>query len=186
MKLKSLLDVILNSRSGDITVLNRVIYVGTMETGKTTADIEAYHRKLATVSGLFEDQMRGILLHFANDTVMRLLEGPSTGVRDYVEQLRLDVTKPILHDSIKILLPTEDIDGYGFPMWTCKQLNLPRPDGDMAEKDPIAPHVFRLYAGLIEMGKDLLAKSGGERTDALDDMRNLYHEKLPGNEIIGS
>merc|ERR1711998_246706 len=186
MKLKSLLDVILSSRSGDITVLNRIIYVGTVESGKTTQDIEAYHRKVATLSGLFEDQMRGVLLHFANDVILHLLEGPSHAVRDYMEQVRSDVAKPLVHESIKILLSTEDIDNYCFPMWACKPLNLPRPDGDMDKKDAIAPHVFRTYMGLLEMGKDLSTKEGAGVTEALDDMRSTYHEKLPGNELVGS
>lgn len=42
---------------------------------------------------------------------------------------------------------------YGFPMWACKTLNLPRPDGDMDPKEAIAPHVYRMYVNLLEMGK---------------------------------
>merc|ERR1711907_323504 len=187
MKLQSLLDVILSSRSGDINVINRVIYVGTLETGKTTQDIEDYHRKLATLSGFMsDDQMRGILLHFSNDNVLHLLEGPAAPVNNFLSHLRGDHQKPLLHDSIRVLLSTEDIDGYGFPIWACKALNLPRPDGDMDKKDAIAPHIYKTYVNLLEVGKQLLAMGDGELTDALENLRGNYHEKLPGNELVGS
>merc|ERR1712010_299096 len=71
-------------------------------------------------------------------------------------------------------------------MWACKALNLPRPDGDMDRKDPIAPHIYRLYVNLLEMGKMLQALGGGELADALENLRSNYHEKLPGNELVGS
>jgi len=45
------------------------------------------------------------------------------------------------------------LSSYGFPMWACKTLNLPRPDGDMDAKEAIAPHVYRMYVNLLDMGK---------------------------------
>lgn len=187
MKLQSLLDVILSSRSGDISVLNRVIYVATVESGKNTQDIEDYHRKLSTLSGFVDaDAMRGILLHCSNDTILHLLEGPAMQVGNFLSQLQNDHQKPLVHNSVKVLLSTEDIDGYGFPIWACKPLNLPRPDGDMDRKDPIAPHVYKTYVNLLEMGKQLLAMGGGELSDALENLRSNFHEKLPGNELVGS
>jgi len=56
-------------------------------------------------------------------------------------------------------------------MWACKTLNLPRPDGDMDAKDAIAPHIYRLYVNLLEMGKLLNEMGGGELADALENLR---------------
>lgn len=186
IKLPSLLDVILNSRSGDITVLNRIIYCGTLESGKSTQDIEHYHRELGTKAGFADSEMRGMLLHHSNDTVLHYLEGPAPAMRSFMEALRGDGAKPLVHSSIRVLLSTEDIDGYSFPLWACKPLNLPRPDGDMDKKDPIAPHIYKMYMGLLEMGKTLLTMNGAELTDQLENLRSNFHEKLPGNELVGS
>ena len=51
-------------------------------------------------------------------------------------------------------------------MWACKTLNLPRPDGDMDPKEAIAPHIYRMYVNLLEMGKLLQVASRPERPDA--------------------
>merc|ERR1712093_66478 len=183
--LTSLLDVILASRKGDISVLNRVIYVGTT-TAKETSDLEGYHRELAARAGFMDDKMRGLLLHFTNDTVMHLLEGPAPEMNSFMNFLREDQGKPFEHESLRVILTTEDIDGYGFPMWVCKQINLPRPDGDMDKKDPIAPQIYRTFMDLLEIGKLLNAMQPGELEESLDNLRSNYHEKLPGNELVGS
>jgi len=77
-----------------ISVLNRVIYVGTVQHGKSTSDLEGaslfihltgfdltpalseYHRALGNDAGFADDQMRGILLHFSNDVALHLVEVP--------------------------------------------------------------------------------------------------------------
>merc|ERR1711924_570526 len=102
-----------------------------------------------------------------------------------MDALHGDDAKPLVHSSIRVLLSTEDIDGYSFPLWACKPLNLPRPDGDMDRKDPIAPHIYKLYVGMLEMGKTLLPMKGAELTDQLENLRSNFHEKLPGNELVG-
>jgi len=183
--LPSLLEVILNSRSGDINVLNRVIYAANVTGGKSTQDIEEYHRSLANLAGFAsDDEMRGILLHCSNDTMLHLIEGPAGPIGLYMNQLANDSQKPL--ESIRVLLSTEDIDGYGFPIWACKPLNLPRPDGDKDQKEKIAPEIYKTYKDLLEMGKQLLTMSGGELADALENLRSNFHEKLPGNELVGS
>merc|ERR1712100_204353 len=101
MQLKSLLDVILQSRSGDISVLNRVIYVGNVLPGKSTSDLEDYHKTLAAQSGFGVDDMRGILLHHSNDTVLHLLEGPAPAVNALVNTLRGDPNLSLEADSMR-------------------------------------------------------------------------------------
>merc|ERR1711907_25192 len=88
-------------------------------------------------------------------------------MRSFMDALHGDDAKPLVHSSIRVLLSTEDIDGYSFPLWACKPLNLPRPDGDMDRKDPIAPHIYKLYVGMLEIGKTLLPMKGAELTDQL-------------------
>merc|ERR1711988_812678 len=186
MQLTSLLDVILASRQGDISVKSRAMYAATVSEGSTLEELEEYHKDLGVQCGFYNDDMRGILLHFGNGTLLHLLEGPAPAVDSFLEALRVDGKKPMLHESIRMLLSTEDIDSYGFPNWACKDINLPRPDGDLDKKDPIAPHIYKTYSNLLEIGKQLLGKGGGELEEALENLRNNFHEKLPGNELVGS
>merc|ERR1712178_90591 len=118
---------------------------------------------------------------------LHLLEGPQTAINSFLEILRqADINNPFVTDSIRIVLSTEDIDSYGFPTWACKSINLPRPDGDLDKKDPIAPQIYKTYANLLEIGKQLLGKGKGELEEALENLRGNFHEKLPGNELVGS
>ena len=41
----------------------------------------------------------------------------------------------------------------------------------MDAKDAIAPHIYRLYVNLLEVGKILLEMGGGELADALENLR---------------
>merc|ERR1712196_292661 len=113
--LESLLDVILKSRGGQISVLNRVIICGMLRSSMETKDLENYHRDLAITCSLTEDVLRGLLLHFSNDAVLHLLEGPAQHVSQFVEVLRTHPANPFEEESLKIVLATEDIGSYGFP-----------------------------------------------------------------------
>merc|ERR1711959_318405 len=72
------------------------------------------------------------------------------------------------------------------PGWLTKSINLPRADSDLDAKDPLGPHLYRTYRGLLEIGEILTGLQGAERQDAIENLKTNYHEKLPGNELIAS
>eukprot|EP00658_Telonema_sp_P-2_P061493 TRINITY_DN5019_c0_g1_i1.p1 TRINITY_DN5019_c0_g1~~TRINITY_DN5019_c0_g1_i1.p1 ORF type:complete len:224 (-),score=57.22 TRINITY_DN5019_c0_g1_i1:419-1090(-) len=181
---QSLLDVVLNSRGHSTTVLNRVIYVAHVE--KSSSDLsalEAFHKPLLNES--FDDVSRctGLLMHMGNDTVLHMLEGPSQSVEAFIQKLH-NHTGPL--SDIRVILSTEDIPNPAMPSWIVKSINLPRADSDLDAKEPLAPHLYRTYKGLVEVGAILTELQGEERDRAIEDMKGKYHEKLPGNELIAS
>ena len=94
-----------------------------------------YHKKLAEQCGFSQGQMRGVLLHCSNDVILHLLEaraaipdknnllathpcdtsptcqGPAPAVNQLLTKLNSDENKPLAHDSLRVILSTEDIAG---------------------------------------------------------------------------
>lgn len=183
-KLPSLLDVILAQRGGDVSILNRVIYAAELPGGHSLEEIQSWHRDHAELTfDNYDSELRGLLTHHGA-CMLHLIEGPSGAVWRYLERIQNAQDSPLA--SVRVVLSTEDIKTYGFPMWACKSINLPRPDGDLDKKDAIAPSIYRTYMDLLDIGKALLGMGASEQVDALENLRATYHEKLPGNELVGS
>jgi len=181
----SLLDVILAGRGNSTEVMNRVIYVA--HVSKECNDIgalEGYHRPIMVDCFGSTEKVFGVLIHMGNDTVLHMVEAPAAGVNALLQKLAEDKNSPL--SNIRVIVYTEDIQRPAMPLWFCKSINLPRPDSDLDKKDPIAPHVFRTYNGLVQIGGILTELQGEERAQAIEELKTRYHEKLPGNELIES
>jgi len=181
----SLLDVVLGQRGNSTTVLNRLIYVAhvSAECNEITA-IEGYHKTLFMQNGTADLNYTGCLMHFGNDTILHMIEGTSGFIEGFLSALFDDKSSPV--KDVKIVLSTEDIPHPAMPMWFTKSINLPRPDSDLDKKEPMAPHLYRTYTGLLEIGAILSKQDSGEQTETIENLKAQYHEQLPGNELIES
>jgi len=185
----SLLDVVLGQRGNSTTVLNRLIYVAhvSAECNEITA-IEGYHKTLFMQNGTADLNYTGCLMHFGNDTILHMIEGTSGFIEGFLSALFDDKSSPV--KDVKIVLSTEDIPHPAMPMWCCrtrhiatgaltvyvfrftKSINLPRPDSDLDKKEPMAPHLYRTYTGLLEIGAILSKQDSGVRGSAASFQSN--------------
>jgi len=181
----SLLDIVLDQRGHSTTVLNRVIYAARVssECNEISA-LEGYHKALFLQNSTADSTYTGCLMHFGNDTILHMLEGSSAFLQGFLSALYADKISPVT--DVKILLSTEDIPHPAMPMWFGKTINLQRPDSDLDKKEPMGPHLYRTYMGLLEIGSILSKQDAADQNDTIENLKAKYHEQLPGNELIES